>query len=260
MEISFLDSYQIFGTPLLMWLVAFLAIIILGISKSGVKGISIIMITMLVYVYGGKHSSGVLMPMLIAADILAITYYRKHVKWEYLIKLMPAIVVGVLIGTLIGKDLNEFWFKNAMIGIILVSVAILWYWEKNPPKEVPDNWIFSSVLGLAAGITTMIGHLAGPFANIYFLSMRMPKNEFIGTAAWLFFIINLIKLPLHIFVWSSVNMSSIQQSISLVPALLLGFLLGINLVKRIKDRNYRQMIIVLTGIAALILLAKQFLN
>ena len=245
---------QIFGTPIFMWLIAFTAIIILGISKAGIKGISIILITMMVFVYGGKESTGVLMPILVMADILAIIYYRKHVEWRHLVKLLPAMVVGVFIGTYIGKDLPEDLFKLGMLGIILFSVGLLLYWERNPPKEVPDNWIFSSMLGLAAGVTTMIGNLAGPFANIYFLSMRMPKNAFIGTAAWLFFIINLIKLPLHIFVWETVNMESMKQTISLVPSMVIGFILGVALVKRIKEHSYRKMIIIITGLGALVLL------
>ncbi len=252
-----MESIQIFGTPLIMWLLAVSAVIILGVSKAGIKGISIILVTIMVFVYGGKNSTGILMPLLISADILAITYYRKYVQWKYLIKLLPAMVVGVFIGTFIGKDLPEVLFKQSMIAIILFSVAILLYWEKNPPKEVPDNWFFSSFLGLAAGITTMIGNLAGPFANIYFLSMRMPKNAFIGTAAWLFFIINLIKLPLHAFVWGTVNAESIKQTVSLIPAMFVGFILGASLVTRIKDDSYRKMIIIITGIGALILLIRQ---
>lgn len=249
-----MDTMQIFGTPIFMWLIAFTAIIILGISKAGIKGISIILITMMVFVYGGKESTGVLMPILVMADILAIIYYRKHVEWMHLVKLLPAMVVGVFIGTYIGKDLPEDLFKLGMLGIILFSVGLLLYWERNPPKEVPDNWIFSSMLGLAAGVTTMIGNLAGPFANIYFLSMRMPKNAFIGTAAWLFFIINLIKLPLHIFVWETVNMESMKQTLSLVPSMVIGFILGVALVKRIKEHSYRKMIIIITGLGALVLL------
>ena len=254
-----MEFMEILGTPILMWLIAFASIIILGVSKAGIKGISIVMITSMVFVYGGKGSTGVLMPLLIMADILAITYYRKHVQWKYLLKLLPAMVVGVLIGTYIGKDLPEDFFKLGMIGIILFSVGLLLYWEKNPPKEVPDNWLFSSFLGLAAGVTTMIGNLAGPFANIYFLSMRMPKNEFIGTAAWLFFIINLIKLPLHIFVWETVNTESILQTASLVPAMMIGFMLGVAWVKRIKEHSYRQLIIIITGLGALVLLLKEIL-
>lgn len=252
-----MEQMQILGTPLLIWLIAFAAILILGVSKAGIKGISIILVTMLVFVYGGKESTGVIMPLLVTADIMAITYYRKHVQWKYLIKLLPAMVLGVLIGAFIGKDLPEEIFTLGMLGIILFSVGLLLYWEKNPPKVVPDNWIFSSSLGLAAGVTTMIGNLAGPFANIYFLSMRMPKNAFIGTAAWLFFIINLIKLPLHIFVWGTVHTESIKQSLSILPALFLGFIIGVNVVKRIKEHSYRKMIIIITGIGALILLLKQ---
>ena len=251
-----MDAWQIFGTPFSMWLIAFAAIIILGASKGGIKGISIVLVTLMVFVYGGKESTGVLMPLLAAADIIAITYYRKHVQWKYLVKLLPAMVVGVLMGTFIGKDLPEVLFKQGMIGIILFSVGLLLYWEKYPPKEVPDNWIFSSFLGLAAGVTTMIGNLAGPFANIYFLSMRLPKNAFNGTAAWLFFIINLVKMPLHILVWGTVNVESIKQSVSLVPAMLIGFILGVALVKRIQENSYRKMIIIITGLGALALFFK----
>lgn len=247
---------SIFGTPIVMWIVAFAAIILLGVSKGGIKGISAILVTMLVFVYGGKESTGILMPLLVAADLMAIVYYRKHVQWKFLFKLLPAMLVGVLIGTLIGKDLPEELFKKAMIGIILISVAILLYWEKNPPKKIPNNWLFSSSLGLAAGITTMIGNLAGPFANIYFLSMRLPKNAFIGTVAWLFFFNNIFKMPIHIFIWGTVNSESIKQSISLIPALIIGFVLGAWLVTKIKDHWYRLMIIAITGIGALILLFK----
>jgi len=220
---------NIFGTPIFMWLIAFVAIIILGVSKGGIKGISVILVTMLVYVYGGRTSTGVLMPLLIAAD---------------------------LVGTYIGKDLPEDLFKQAMIAIIIFSVLILLYWEKYPPKQIPDNWFFSSAMGLAAGVTTMIGNLAGPFANIYFLSMRLPKNEFIRTVAWLFFMINIFKLPIHIFYWKSVNSESILQSFSLIPALLTGFTLGAWLVTKIKDHWYRKMVIGATGIVALLLLFK----
>jgi len=245
---------NIFGTPFLFWVIAFMAIVILGVSKGGIKGISVILITMLVYVYGGRGSTGVLMPLLIAADLMAITYYRKDVQWKYLVMMMPAMIVGVLVGTAIGKDLPEELFKNAMVLIIIFSVLILLYWEKYPPKKIPDNWFFSSAMGLAAGITTMIGNLAGPFANVYFLSMRLPKNEFIGTVAWLFFMINVFKLPIHIFYWKTVNSESIMQSVSLVPALVIGFGLGVWLVTKIKDHWYRKMVIMVTGVAAVILL------
>ena len=102
----------------------------------------------------------------------------------------------------------------------------------------------------------MIGNLAGSFANIYFLAMRLPKNEFIGTAAWLFFIINVFKLPFHIFVWETVTVNSFMLNLLLIPGIVLGFFTGVSLVKRINNSNYRKFIFVVTAIGALIILLR----
>ena len=113
---------------------------------------------------------------------------------------------------------------------------------------------FSSIAGFLAGFTTMIGNLAGSFANIYFLAMRLPKNEFIGTAAWLFFIINVFKLPFHIFVWKTVTVDSLVINAFLIPGIVIGFLIGVALVKKINDKLYRNFIFVVTALGALIIL------
>ncbi|HUH48054.1 MAG TPA: TSUP family transporter, partial [Arenibacter sp.] len=95
---------------------------------------------------------------------------------------------------------------------------------------------------------------AGDFSNIYFLAMRLPKNEFIGTAAWLFFIVNLIKLPFHIFVWKTIGLETLLIDLKLVPTIFLGLFVGVQLVKTIKDQFYRKMILVLTAAGALLIL------
>ncbi|NBS19834.1 MAG: sulfite exporter TauE/SafE family protein, partial [Flavobacteriia bacterium] len=95
---------------------------------------------------------------------------------------------------------------------------------------------------------------AGAFSNIYFLVIKLPKNEFIGTAAWLFFIINLFKVPFHIWSWGTINTSSFQISMSLIPAVLLGFGLGVVLVKKINNNSYRKLILLLTGLGGLAIL------
>ena len=106
-------------------------------------------------------------------------------------------------------------------------------------------------MGILAGFTTMVGNLAGAFTNIYFLAMRLPKNEFIGTAAWLFFLINIFKVPFHVFVWKTMSWHSLLRSFQLIPALLLGLLLGVFLVKRIKNDNYRKLILLFTALGGL---------
>ena len=106
----------------LSFLIAFGAALMLGIAKSGIKGLAVLIVTGLALVYGAKESTGILMPLLICGDILAVIYYKRHVKWIYLIKLLPWMVAGVLIGVVLGKDLPEDLFKLGMAVIILFSV------------------------------------------------------------------------------------------------------------------------------------------
>ena len=122
---------------------------------------------------------------------------------------------------------------------------------------IPTNFLFVSGMGLIAGFTTMLGNLAGAFSNIYFLAMRMPKNDFIGTAAWVFLVMNLFKLPFQIFYWHNITATSLQTDLLLLPALALGFWAGIKIVTRIKDDNYRKAVIVLTLIGSIAIFLKR---
>jgi len=231
-----------------------MAFFILGIAKSGIKGIGTIIVVVLAFVFDEKASTGILLPMLIAGDILAVTYYNRHAKWEYIWKLVPWMVVGVVVGVWIGNDVSEAVFKRLMAIIIILSVILMVFSEVRKSKLVPKNKWFARVSGLAAGFTTMIGNLAGPVANIYFLAMRFPKNEFIGTAAWVFFIINLFKMPFHIFVWKTVTVQSLVINATMLPLIILGFFIGAQIVKRISNLNYRRFILIVTAIGGVILL------
>ena len=158
--------------------------------------------------------------------------------------------IGILVGVYVGKDIDENLFRKIMAGIIIITVIIMLLMEARKSFKVPANALFVSTTGLAAGFTTMLGNLAGAFSNIYFLALRMPKNGFIGTAAWVFLVINLFKLPFQVLVWKNINAASLKVDLVLIPALVLGFWAGIKIVYRIKDDNYRKIVIVLTLIGA----------
>jgi len=100
----------------------------------------------------------------------------------------------------------------------------------------------------------MVGNLAGAFSNIYFLAMRLPKNAFIGTAAWLFFIINSFKVPFHIWSWETINTSSLSKSLELVPFVVAGLFVGVFLVKKINDDSYRKLILLFTVLGGIVIL------
>jgi len=238
------------------WVLVCVAAVLVGFSKTGLKGITVVFVTLLALIYGSKASTGILMPLLIGADIFAIIYYRRNIQWEHIYKLMPWMVLGVILGTWIGQDLPEETFKQGMAIIILLTTGLMYWWDRQKEIKVPNNWWFSILMGLAAGFTTMVGNLAGAFANLYFLAMRLPKDEFIGTAAWLFFFINLFKLPFHIYFWETINMETLAVDLRLYPALVLGLLVGVYLIKLIKEKHYRKMIIILTALGAVIILVR----
>ena len=238
----------------LSFLLAIGCALLLGIAKSGIKGLAVLIVTGLALIYGARESTGILMPLLICGDIFAVIYYKSHVKWMYLIKLLPWMVTGVLTGVFFGKDLPEDLFQSGMAIIILLSVVMMYFWERKKNKQIPTHWSFAALMGMMAGFTTMVGNLAGAFSNIYFLAIRLPKNEFIGTAAWLFFFINLFKVPFHIWSWGTINRMSFQVSLSLIPAVILGFVIGVFLVKKIKNDKYRLLILLMTGLGGLVIL------
>ncbi|GAB1309025.1 sulfite exporter TauE/SafE family protein [Urechidicola sp. KH5] len=251
---SYLDIIASFELTPLKWLAIYTAIFILGMGKAGIKGFGVIIVVILAFVFGEKASTGILLPMLISADILAVIYYKRHVRWPIVFKLIPWMMIGVLVGVWVGNDISEFIFKKLMAVIIIVSVGIMLIFERRSKPIVPTNKVFGSSMGFLAGFTTMIGNLAGPIANIYFLAIRFPKNEFIGTAAWLFFIINVFKVPFHIYVWETIDYETFVLNTTLIPGVVAGFFTGVTIVKRITDSGYRKFILVVTILAGLVLL------
>jgi len=233
-----------------------IASLIIGMSKAGLKGVSIIAMTMMALAYGAKLSTGIVVPLLIFGDILAVSYYNRHARWIYLKKFLPVMMLGVIVATYVGKYMAEDVFQNFMALIILFSIIIMIIWEKQKASFTSDNFLFASSMGFTAGFTTMIGNLAGAFANIFFLAMRIPKNEFIATAAWLFFIINIFKLPFHIFSWKTISMDSLSINLYLVPVVLIGFALGLKIVSKFNETQFRYFILLMTALGALLMLIK----
>lgn len=230
---------------------------ILGLAKAGLKGIDMLNVTIMAFVFGGKASTGVVLPLLCVADVAAVLWYHRHAQWKHFWKLVPWMAVGILIGVYTGKDMNEQLFRKIMAIIIVITIAIIVQMEFKKNKTVPSHPAFAGITGMAAGFTTMLGNLAGAFANLYFLAMRMPKNDFIGTAAWVFLVINLFKLPFQIFVWRNITISTLKTDLLLLPAVALGFVCGIKITQQIKDDSYRKLVMMLTLAGALVIFLKK---
>jgi len=239
------------------WFLVGLGAFIIGLSKAGLKGIDMVNVALMAIVFGGKASTGIVLPLLCVADVLAVIYYNRHARWNHVWRLMPWMVIGIIIGVYVGQDMNEVIFRKIMALIIVLTAIIMVVLEIRKEMVIPKNRVFVATMGVAAGFTTMLGNLAGAFSNVYFLAMRMLKNNFIGTAAWIFLVMNFFKLPFQLFVWKNISLSTLQTDFISLPALLIGFWVGVKIVSRIKDSNYRKVVIALTLVGAVIIFLKQ---
>ena len=241
---------------LFQWILILFAAFIIGLAKAGLKGIEMINVTIMAIVFGSKASTGLVLPLLCFADIMAVSYYKRHVQWPQFWRLIPWMLVGILMGVYVGKDLNEALFRKLMALIIITTVVIMIVMEFRKSSVIPGNQLFVTTTGLAAGFTTMLGNLAGAFANIYFLAMRLSKNDFIGTAAWLFLVVNLFKFPFQVIYWKNITMSTLHTDLLLLPALIAGFWTGLKIVANIKEEGYRKVVIILTFLGAIFIFFK----
>lgn len=221
-----------------------------GMAKTGVHGAGMITVPMLAAGFGGKLSSGVMLPLLVMADMMGVWYYHRHASWSHLKILFPWAAVGVVLGTVFGQYINDYGFKLVMAGIVLISVGIMIWMERDRTAEIPSNKWFGLVTGVLGGFTSMIGNLAGPVMSLYLLSMRLPKNAFIGTAAWFFLVINWFKVPFHLFMWKTITPSAVKLDLLMLPVVLVGGFLGVMITKQLSEKSYRWFIIVMTVAAA----------
>ena len=115
---------------------------------------------------------------------------------------------------------------TGMAIIILISVVMMYYWERKKDRKVPTHWSFAPLMGIIAGFTTMVGNLAGAFSNIYFLAIKLPKTNSLALLLGCFLSLIYSKF-LFIWSWGTINGESFQISLSLIPAVILGFGLGL---------------------------------
>jgi uncharacterized membrane protein YfcA len=225
-----------------------------GMAKTGVHGAGMLSVPLLAVVFGGQISSGVLLPMLIMADVFGVWYYHRHASWQHLKILFPWAAGGIVLGTILGKYIDDSVFKVIMAGTIVVSVVIMIWLERLSPDRLPKQKSFAITTGIAGGFTSMVGNLAGSVMSVYLLSVRLPKNAFIGTTAWFFLVVNWFKVPFHVFSWKTITWNTVLLDLLTLPAILVGAWLGIVLVRQLTDTLYRWFIIGMTLLAAVAML------
>ncbi len=234
----------------LQWLLAALAATGIGVSKSGLPGISLLHVVIFAQLFPGQASTGVVLPMLICGDIGAVLLFRRNAQWPHVFRTLPPAVIGVAIGWAIMRWAQQAHVPaakfNPVIGGIVLALALVQLgrnWKPNLFAHVPHTHGFAWTMGLIAGTTTMLANAAGPVMGLYLLAVALPKEAFVGTGAWFFLIINCIKVPFSAQL-GLINGSSLAFNAMLVPLILLGLFLGKFVVARLPQKWFDTLILV----------------
>jgi uncharacterized membrane protein YfcA len=262
--INLLNEWTNFDLTLWQWALICLTGASIGFSKTGISGVITVFVPVMAIIFGARESTGVVVPMLCFADLLAALYYRRSADFACILRLMPWAIAGLAAALLVDHLVPVRAFKF-LIGICILGGIVVMLWNefqlrKTAGKKTNDDEknshgignvpvirvLKQAFFGVAGGFSTMIGNAAGPVMSVYLLSMRLPKLSFVGTTAWFFLIINYLKIPLQVFAWNNINVNGLKLGVLMIPFIIIGAILGIYLVKKISEVFYRYLVLGMT--------------
>jgi uncharacterized protein len=241
-----------------LWIFAALGAFMVGVSKTGIAGLSILSIALFNHVFpSSKQASGLVLPLLIFGDFVAVFSYRKHTQWHYLWRLFPWTAIGVVLGYFTLGRISDHTAR-VLVGWIIVSLAALSYWRRyvsapNAERAVAFHWSIGAAIGMTAGFITLVANAAGPLMALYLVAMRLPKMEYVGTAAVFFMLLNLFKVPFMVDL-GLITTQSFGLNLALAPAVLLGALAGRWLLVRVNQNLFEQLVLLLSAIGGILLI------
>lgn len=248
------------------WTVGVAIGLLAGLSKTGVPGIGILMVPLMPLLFPGNESVGALLPILIGADVFAVVWYRHHARWDLLWRLYPTVLLGIALGYLFLDRMARSGARPEALnpwigGIVLAMLAVALLRRKYGERIQPEGWLGTQLTGAAAGVSTTLANAGGPVMALYFSAVRLPKNEFLGTSAWYFFSLNLLKVPLYAALTLShpgsafFTRRSLMFDLLVLPAIVVGALAGKKVQSMLSQDAFDAVVWVFSAAFALRLLA-----
>jgi len=236
------------------WVLAAFSAFTIGLSKTGMPGLSSIFVPLFAFVLPARASTGAVLPLLIVGDLVAVVWYRRNAVWRHLVRLFPWAVVGIVIGFFALGRIDDRTLRP-VLGAIVIALLGIGLWRDLATRGragVPTAWWFAALAGMLAGATTMLANAAGPVMMLYLLAMRLPKDEFLGTGAWFFAVVNWVKVPFSVGLGLIAPQSLVLDAL-LSGVVLAGAALGILVARRIPEEGFAIAMQVLTFASAVML-------
>ena len=235
--------------PLWGWLVLALCALLIGFSKTAIGGIALIAVVLTSQVVATKDSTAVVLVILLIGDLVATWTYRHDVDWRLIARLIPPVLVGIGAGALFLNWVDGPTLKRTM-GVIVLVLLVLGLF---PDKLAAHRPSVGMAYGGLAGFTTMVANGGGPPMNLYLLARKYDKLRFLGTTAWFFFAVNLIKVPFSI-AGGILRPDTALLGAVLAPLVLVGTWIGRSIIKRINQATFEKLVTAFVAVAAVYLL------
>ncbi len=226
------------------WAMALLGALCVGLSKTGFTGISLISVLLFADLFGAKDSVGLVLPLLIIADLTVYPAFRRHGSWKPVLKLLAPTLLGLAVGYFVLAAIDDQQARRGIGISVLLMVAVQSLRLANPRKfeQLADSRPFGVAAGLIGGLATMLANAAGPVIQLFLLSRRIPKMELIGISARFFLLINLLKVPLTAKL-DLITPQTLWLNLLLAPGVFLGVFVGKRIVQHIPQRWFERLVI-----------------
>jgi uncharacterized membrane protein YfcA len=239
------------------WWLGLAAALCAGLSKSGFGPFGLLTVILMAEILPARDSTGVVLPLLIFADLMAVRSYHEHTSWKTLRALLPATLLGIITGWWLMPHIPTELFGHTLGWIILILIGVIILQRSRPQllTVITSHPLLGLACGWIAGITTMIANAAGPITAFYFLSQRHTKMVMVGTGAWFYLSINSAKLPFS-YQLGLLTPKSLLFDLLLLPAVGVGFWIGSAFLKKISQNLFEWILIVMAFGASLRMILK----
>lgn len=236
-----------------------LAAFVVGLSKTAIPGAGLLTVPLVAAVVEGRLIAGTSLPLLLMADVFAVSWYRHHTRWDLLRPIAVWVGVGFAAGiafyVAVGSSVRPI---DLTIGTTILLMVVIQTWRmirRRPPT--PATPTDSALYGTAGGFTTFVSNSAGPVINTYLVGLGLGRDELVGTSAWFYFAVNVAKIPLYISLGLATTGGpfftgeSLLWDLAVMPAVAVGLYLGRWALPRISQQTFVVLVLVLSAAGGL---------
>jgi len=223
----------------------FLAALLQGLSGFG---FSILAVPLITFLISPKTSIPILILYSIIINIV-VTYSTKdsiELKkiWPMLLSALIAVPLGAKLLIILPENILRIF-----IGIFILVFGFLFM--KGISIKIRHEKAAMVPIGIISGILSGSISAGGPPVILFFANQNTERHSFRGNLAIYFFIMNLFTVPIF-FLNGLITKEVINHSLTFLPALLLGVVLGNLLSGMINDGFFRKITLYLLLIMGIV--------